>query len=379
MQYRPFGKIADRVSALGLGCMRIPGEKTEDGWRFDEDLAVRMIRHAIDSGVNYIDTAYTYSDSQNERIVGKALADGYRDRVMLTTKLPHWACESADDFSRIFEEQLARLGTDHLDVYLLHALHGDSWEKMRDLGAIPFMEKLKAEGRIRHIGFSFHGTYDELVRILDEYPHFEVVQLQFNYLDVEEQAGERGIRLCGERGIPVIVMEGLRGGNLAKVPANVQAVFDNCQTERSPAEWAFRFLADYPEIATVLSGMTSLDMIDDNVRIFSDAAVGCLSDDEKAMMASAREAYKSRVPVNCTGCHYCKDCPAGIAIPSIFSLWSHCVMFDVREDGIKSYKKRIAEGTDASQCIGCHACEEICPQNIMVADRLREADAYLRP
>jgi len=376
MLYRSSNRFPEKISALGFGCMRIPGQETDDKWQFDEDFAIRMFRHAIDSGVNYMDTAYIYSSGQNERILGRALGDGYRDRVLLTTKLPCWLCKEEADFERIFSEQLERLGTDHLDFYLLHSLSGESWKKMNEMHVMDFMEAKKREGRIRHIGFSFHGSYEEFETIARAYP-WEICQLQFNYLDVNKQAGEKGIRLAGELGIPVIIMEGLLGGKLANVPANVSDVFRAFPTERSSAEWAFRFLLDRPEIVTVLSGMSDMAQLEDNLRIFSETDVGCMTSEEKELVARAREAYESRLKVSCTSCRYCMPCPAEVDIAGIFSIWNNAAMFDNMEGGKTSYGKRIEKGTDASKCVECLACEGVCPQSLPITELLKKANAEL--
>ncbi len=377
MQYRKLGAISDRVSALGFGCMRFPGKMINEEWIWDEKLACQMIRRAIDLGVNYVDTAYTYSDSQNERIVGQALADGYREKVFLTTKLPWWVCESGEDFPKVLETQLSQLKTDHLDLYLVHAINWEKWVKMRDFGVIPFLKKMKEEGKIRHYGFSFHGPFEELKAILDDEASFEAVQLQFNYYDTDRQAGEAGLKLCHDRGLPVIIMEGLRGGKLANVPEEIRSLFASSGEDRSPAEWGFRFLLDKPEVGIVLSGMTDLSMVEDNVRIFSDSEIGCLTEDQRRMMVRAKEMLEARTKIDCTGCEYCLPCPQGVRIPGIFSVWNEGAIFGQMTEAQGRYARIREKGEDASRCVSCRLCESLCPQSLPISDALKRADSEL--
>ncbi|MEJ5197925.1 MAG: aldo/keto reductase, partial [Anaerolineae bacterium] len=253
MKYRTFGRLGWQVSALGFGAMRLPtigGDPTQ----IDEAEATRMIRYAIDHGVNYIDTAYPYHGGNSERLLGRILQDGYRERVHLATKMPCWMVESAADFDRFLDEQLARLQTDHLDLYLLHGLRAERWQKVRDLGVREWAERKMAEGKFRRLGFSFHDSFETFKQILDEYDGWGMCQIQYNYMDEQHQAGVRGLRLAASRGLAVVVMEPLRGGLLAgSPPANVQALWDAAPVRRTPADWALQWLWDQPEVSVVLS------------------------------------------------------------------------------------------------------------------------------
>ena len=357
MRYRSFPGDGQSVSALGLGCMRFPDK---DG-AVDREYAVSLIHAAIDGGVNYVDTAYAYHGGESENIVGQALQDGYRERVLLATKLPVWLVEKPEDMERLFLEQLKKLRTDHVDVYLLHALDKARFEKMLQMGALDFMRRLRDEGRARRIGFSFHDEADVFRRILDACD-WDVCQVQMNLLDTHRQATMDGVRLAGERGIGVIIMEPLRGGALTKTaPAAVDALYEAAVPGRSRAEWAFRYLLDRPEVTTILSGMTYHGQLEENLRIFDSAGAGCLSAQEKETLCLVRRAYEERTPIGCTGCGYCQPCPQGVKIPDIFQAYDRAAMFDDPESFRAFYAKE-----ERPACIGCLACEAACPQHFAV-------------
>jgi len=374
MKYRHIDKLGIEVSAFGLGCMRFPMTKDENGNEIvDEKISTEIIRACIDGGVNYVDTAYVYSGGLNEKYVGLALRDGYREKVYLATKLPVWDCNSKEYMYEKFEEQCKRLGTDYIDFYLVHCLTGEKWLKVKDLGICEFLDDLKAKGRIKYACFSFHDNYDAFETIINGY-NWDMCQLQFNYMDIENQAGLRGVKLAGQKGIPVVIMEGLLGGKLANVPADVKTHFENANKDRSPVEWAFRWLCDFPEVATVLSGVTNMEQALDNLAIFDRCEVGIMSDEEKKVVSEAREIYKRRIKVDCTGCEYCLPCPAGVEIPRIFARWNYTYMYDVHDS--QSYKKLSEENKDASQCIECRACMDKCPQGFDIPEMLKRAHEH---
>ncbi|HEX7715494.1 MAG TPA: aldo/keto reductase, partial [Bacillota bacterium] len=263
MQYRPFGKSGFQVSALGFGAMRLPLE----GGKIDEAQATRMVRYAIDRGVNYVDTAYPYHDGASEVFLGSALKDGYRDKVKLTTKMPSWLIQTAADFDKYLDEQMKRLQVDHLDFYLLHSLDGERWPKLRDLGVLEWAEKAIAAGRFSHLGFSFHHGPEVFRSIVDGYDHWALAQIQYNYMDVENQAGIAGLKYAASKGIPVVIMEPLLGGKLTAPPRPVQAIWDSAAQKRTPVGWALAWLWDQPEVATVLSGMSSMEQVEENVAL----------------------------------------------------------------------------------------------------------------
>ena len=377
MKYRNFSKLGITLSTFGIGCMRFPMIKDENGKRVvDQELATKIIRTAIDNGVNYIDTAYVYSEGQNESVVGIALRDGYRERTALATKLPTWNCEKPEDLPRLFEEQCKALETDYIDFYLVHSLDGEAWDKMLALGIKEFLDELKASGKIKYACFSFHDEYKEFERILNDYD-WDMCQIQYNYMDINNQAGTRGLRLAGEKGIPVVIMEGLLGGKLANAPDSVQAIFDTAPVKRSPVEWAFRWLCNNPEICTVLSGVQSMEQLEDNLRIFDTVEAGIMTDDELALMERVREEYERRTKVGCTGCKYCMPCPNGVDIPEIFSIWNEAARYDNAERGRNKYKRLLKSGSDATKCIGCGACESVCPQSIGIIEMLKNAHSEL--
>ena len=293
-----FPKIERESSALGFGCMRLP--KREDG-SIDEKLAISMIRKGIDRGVRYIDTAYPYHGGESERVVGKALQDGYREKVILATKLPCWHVNTHEDMMRLLDEQLEKLQTDHVDFYLLHALNKDSYHKMKDLGYPEFFEQALREGKIRYPSFSFHDDYPVFDEILHDYD-WKMCQVQMNILDDENQACVKGIQEAGRLGIGVVIMEPLRGGLLAQPPAEVRERYAAFSDKRSPVEWAFRFLYTMPEVITILSGMSDMAQVEDNLNIFDRAARDILSEEEKQLYRDIKQTYLSRMKTKCTGC-----------------------------------------------------------------------------
>ena len=377
MQYREFKKLGIKVSAFGIGCMRFPTIDTPEGKKVDLENAKKIIRMAIDQGVNYVDTAYVYSDRTNESIVGEALSEGYREKVYLATKLPSMLCEKADDMQRFFDEQLAALRTDHIDFYLVHALDRKGWDKMKGFGVREFLDKLKAEGKIKYACFSFHDNYDAYEYIIKDYD-WDMSQIQYNYMDcVGNAPGERGLRLAESMGIPVVIMEGLLGGKLASVPDDVKAVFDEYSEDRSAVEWAFRWLCDDEAIGTVLSGVLSPEMTQDNIDIFSRAHVGCMSEEEKKTVERAREAYAARIKVGCTACRYCMPCPMGVDIPRVFSVWNNAYKYGNIAEGKSRYAHMLEKGIGADRCVECGKCELACPQKISVREMLARAHREL--
>lgn len=364
------------TSLLGLGCMRLP--VNNDG-ELIEDEAILLIRHAIDRGVTYIDTAYGYHRGKSESVVGKALKDGYREKVIVTTKLPAWECETEADMERVFNEQLARLDLEYVDFYLLHSLYEDLWQKLLRFDVHRFLDKLLAEGRVKHVGFSFHDEFPVFQSIIESRA-WDVCQIQYNLLDEYYQAGKAGIELAHERGVDLIVMEPLRGGALAhKVPADVRDLWHESGRDYSPAEWAFRFVAKEEAVKVILSGMSDIDQVDDNVRIFSDIESSPLSASDLRTIERVQARYREKIKVACTACEYCLPCPQQVAIPKIFSLYNNVYLFDDLEKSQTGYQKLIEEGVDQSQCVACGLCERKCPQHLAIIDGLIDADQVLRP
>ena len=370
MQYRTFGKLGWKPSALGFGAMRLPNIGGDSG-KIDEPEAIRSIRWAIDHGVNYVDTAYPYHKGTSEGLVGRALQDGYRQRVMLATKLPSWLVKTADDFDRYLNEQLQRLQTDHIDFYLLHALGAESWHTMRDLRVLDWAEKALADGRFRYLGFSFHDRYEAFQEIVDAYDAWTFCQIQYNYMDEENQAGAKGLQYAAQKGLAVVVMEPIRGGALALPPQQVQALFDSAAHKRSASEWALQWVWNHPEVSVVLSGMSSMAQVQENVAAAERSRVGALSQDELALVARVRDIYRALMPIPCTDCQYCMPCPHDVDIPRNFHVYNESVMYSDPHELDFQYSS-MPEKRRASACQECGECEEKCPQQIPIQDWLKK-------
>ena len=368
MTYRSFGRTGWDVSALGFGCMRLP---TRGGpAEIDEPLAIGMIRRGIDAGVNYIDTAWPYHGGTSEVLVGKALRDGYRGKVKLATKLPLWQLTKVAECDRIFDEQLAKLQTDRIDCYLLHALGRQSWDKVRRLGVLEWAARQKARGRIGWIGFSFHDEFPVFQEIIDGWDDWTFCQIQYNYMNETTQAGTKSLKLAAERGLAVVVMEPLLGGSLAYPPPAVRGLWDAAGQKRSPAEWALQWLWDKPEVSVVLSGMTAMDQVEENLAAVDRSRVGMLTKGDAELVAHVAEVYTSLRPVPCTQCRYCMPCPSGVDIPRNLDLYNNMVMYNWPHTARGSYSF-MKETERASACTACLQCEEKCPQQIVVHEWMK--------
>jgi len=383
MQYRTFGRLDWKPSALGFGAMRLP-TIDNDPARIDEPEATRMIRHAIDRGVNYVDNAYPYHRGTSEPFLGRALQDGYRDRIRLATKLPCWLVEKPEDFDRYLNEQLSRLQTEYIDFYLLHSLHRESWHKVRDFGVFSWAEKALSDGRIGHLGFSFHDQYEVFQEIVDASDLWTFCQIQYNYLDIKYQAGTQGLQYAANKGLAVVIMEPLRGGALARnVPPAVQALWDAYQdgrrslTEpRTPADRALQWIWNQPEVSLVLSGMSTMEQVEENLASAERSGVGTMSDEEVALMAQAQEAYLSLMAVPCTGCQYCLPCPQGVAIPDVLGAYNEVKMFGDLERASQFYGW-IDEKNRGDACVECGECLEKCPQGIEIPEWMKKVHEAL--
>lgn len=373
MQYRTMPKSDDKLSILGFGCMRL-ASKGRSGFTstINKEKACEQIRYAIDHGVNYLDTAYPYHRGTSESFLGEyVLKDGYREKVNIATKLPCFSINKKEKIEEIFNKQLQKLQVDVIDYYLLHAMDGASWNKMKALGIIEFMDKIKREGKVRNMGFSFHGEQKEFTDIVDGYD-WDFAQVQYNILDENFQAGIKGIEYAASKGLGIIVMEPLRGGALVgKMPKEVKALYDSAPVKRSAAEWAFRWIYNHPAVTLVLSGMNDDDHIKENIQIASEALPNALTDEEISIVNRVREQYLALMKVGCTGCGYCMPCPAGINIPSTFKYLNNYHMFGKAQAKL-FYMARAGISTEdgkphwTSACINCGKCEKACPQNIKV-------------
>ena len=367
MEYRRFGSIDWQPSALGFGCMRFP-VLDADNSRIDEKLAAEMLLHAIDHGVNYIDTAYPYHGGTSEGFVGRTLEGAYRDKVKLATKLPSWKIEKAADFDFYLNEQLDRLKTEQIDFYLLHALNTDYWENINRFGVLDWVEKAQADGRIKQIGFSFHDEYPVFKRIIDAYEKWDFCQIQYNFMDQAYQAGKKGLQYAAARGIGVVIMEPLRGGRLIDPPKGIQEIWDRAEAQRTAAEWSLQWLWNQPEVSLVLSGMSTLEQVQENIASASTSGIGTLSNADLDLIAEAKKTYEGFQLVPCTNCGYCVPCPEGVDIPRILKIYNDGIMYDKVESAKADYLMWVPAENKADLCVVCGECLDKCPQDIPISD-----------
>lgn len=377
MKYRRFGRLNWMVSALGFGAMRLPIIEN-DRAKVDEVEAIRMIRYAIDHGVNYIDTAYPYHRGNSEIVVGKALQDGYREKVRIATKMPTWMVSSQADMDRFLDEQLKRSQTTHIDFYLLHGLNNERWSKLRALQVFEWAENTIADGRIGHLGFSFHDEHKVFKEIVDSYDGWTLCQIQYNYADEEYQAGTKGLEYAASRGLAVVVMEPIAGGMLAITPPKeIQVIWDTAEAKRTPAEWALQWVWNHPEVSVVLSGMSAMKQVIENVESANRSGPNILTEKELELISGVREKYQTYGLIGCTGCRYCTPCPHGVEIPEILSLFNeyYTKRLDVaaREEVVNKYGKSVPPGGRAKNCAKCAECEDKCPQNLPIRNLLEDA------
>lgn len=381
MQYRTMPNSDEKLSVLGYGCMRMPTKGKKASIDFNE--AKKQILYAIDNGVNYLDTAYPYHRGASESFLGEhILKDGYREKVKVATKLPVFAINKTQKFDEIFFKQLEKLRIDYVDYYMLHAMVGSTWEKMKSLGIMEWMDEKRKQGRIKHMGFSYHGSYEDFLKVVDEY-NWDFVQVQYNILDENLQAGIRGIEYAHSKGLGVIVMEPLKGGSLAgKVPKQVKEIYDSAEAERSAADWAMRWIYDNPAVTLILSGMNDMGHIKENIETASSSLPGTMSEEEREMMTKVKNKYLELMTVGCTGCGYCLPCPVGINIPEAFKNLNNyhifkkqsAKLFHISFSGIKTND---GKPHYAGSCIECGECEKKCPQNIEIRRELKRVNKDL--
>jgi predicted aldo/keto reductase-like oxidoreductase len=387
MQYRRMGSLDWEVSALGFGAMRLPPRRL-NRMRAETDESIRIIRHGIDLGINYIDTAWPYHLGDSERIVGQALQAGYRERVKLVTKLPVPLVRTREGFDRFLNGQLEKLQTDYLDIYLFHAMNAGGLDKVKRLGLIEKMEEAKRQGRIRHIGFSFHDTAPVFREIIDFYD-WDMAQIQYNYMDTGIQATTDGLVYGHSKGIAMVIMEPLKGGQLANPPAEALAIMRASGIDRTPVDWALQFLWNRPEVATVLSGMGNQQMVDENCASADRSGIGSLSPEEETVIERLAEVYRSKILVPCSACEYCMPCPHGVNIPQNFAILNN---FSLERGGIRRWQtrrsyKRLAQAPDeldkqnpngnGAMCIECGVCLAKCPQEIQIPTELARVHAIM--
>lgn len=364
MEKRKLEKLGIETSLLGFGCMRFP--VTADG-SIDEAEAEKMLDEAIAAGVNYIDTAYPYHGGKSEPFVGKVLKKYDRGSFYLATKLPVWKVEKTEDVDAIFEEQLSRLQTDYIDFYLMHALNKERFGQMLEIGCIERLEQLKAEGRIRYLGFSFHDDYETFERILN-HRDWDFCQIQLNYMDANEQAGLKGYQLAEEKGVPMVVMEPVKGGSLAAFAEDITGRFGSLDPEASVASFALRWVGSLPNVKVILSGMSTMEQVEDNLKTFNPFRP--LSEKEQQEIGDIVKLINSRVQNGCTGCNYCMPCPAGVNIPGNFRVWNTYHMYQNYGMVKNRWEKDLGEAAQAKNCVKCGKCEQACPQKLSIREDL---------
>ncbi|WP_373599375.1 aldo/keto reductase [Paraclostridium bifermentans] len=370
MRYRKFGKTNENISILGFGCMRFP----EIDGKIDKQQAKNMVRYAIDNGLNYIDTAYPYHKGESEIVVGEILKDGYRNKVKLATKLPSWNIKSREDMDKYLNEQLEKLQTDYIDFYLVHALDESLWKNLVDNDILDFLDEIKRNGKVKYVGFSFHDNYEVFENIIDSY-NWDFTQIQYNYIDEEYQAGTKGLKYAHEKGLGIIIMEPLRGGKLAKgLSKDILDILSNSEYNKTPAQWAFKFLYDKEEVGIVLSGMSSMQDVIENINTCDiHGKSNSMNKEEEYTINELKNKFKSKIKVNCTACKYCLPCPNDVNIPMCFEALNNASMFDDIEP-VKNnmYEYLINKNSDASRCIECKKCEKVCPQHIDIVNKLKD-------
>ncbi|MDR1205509.1 MAG: aldo/keto reductase [Peptococcaceae bacterium] len=369
MQKRHYGKTGYDVSLLGMGCMRLP--RLADG-TVHREKAYELIRYAVDHGVSYFDSAYGYHNRASEEILGEAVEGERRKKIKIATKQPLGVMTDQAAIRKNLENTLKKLRTDYLDVYLIHGIGAGIWPEIKERAILKEYEKFREEGLIKAIGFSYHGNYDSFHEILTSY-NWDMCQVQHNFLDTDREVTAKGLELAGERGVALVIMEPLRGGNLAAGSKAVNQIYADAPVKRPPVEWAFRYVAGFPQVSTVLSGMTTLEQLKENIEIFSkpDMLPGNLSNADLAMLAQIKQAYESVVTIPCTSCEYCLPCPQNVQIPAVFQRYNTAMMFENFEPSKRTYMFLTRGGTDASNCAECGTCETKCPQNIPIIKHLK--------
>lgn len=369
MQYRYFTNDKLKVSLLGLGCMRFP-IFNNDPSQIDREKAFEILDYALKNGINYFDTAYPYHGGKSEELVGDFFEKQDRNRFYLATKSPVWLVNNYEDFMYYLDEQLVNLKTKYIDFYLLHSLSKKTFDKIKDLDFKNFIETAKKQQKISYIGFSFHDDYEVFEEIIDSYP-WDFCQIQLNYMDKDYQAGLKGLRYAESKGIDVVIMEPLKGGKLASAPKEINMIWDESKIKRSSPEWALKYLYSLSGISTVLSGMSTLNQLKENIAITSKTDV--LDKDDLGLIDRAEDIYRSRIKVGCTSCNYCMPCPSGVKIPNVFELYNNKSVYGTIDESKKSYKNLLDTNGSALECIECGLCEKACPQNLSIIALLKDA------
>lgn len=371
MEKRKLDKLGIETSLLGFGCMRFP---TNEEGKIDEKRAEEMLDKAIAEGVNYIDTAYPYHDGESEPFVGKVLKKYDRGSFYLATKMPVWLIKNTEDAERIFKSQLERLQTDYIDFYLLHAMNAERWQEMQNAGIVEYCEKLKEQGKIKYLGFSFHDSYESFEKIATA-RDWDFCQIQLNYMDTEEQAGLRGYELTEKRNLPLIIMEPVKGGSLAGFSKDIDERFHKMDAQASIASYALRWVGSLKNVRVILSGMSNMEQLEDNLATFKNFQP--LSEAEGKEIEDIVAALKGRIQNGCTGCRYCMPCPAGVDIPRNFKIWNHYHIYGNYNSVKWEWENDMPESAKAKNCIKCGKCEKECPQKISIREDLERSQKEL--
>lgn len=377
MQYRKIEKNGDEISALGFGAMRLP---TKTG-RIDKESAKEQIYYAIDSGVNFIDTAFPYHGGSSESFLGEILKDGYREKVKLCTKMPLWVINKYEDMEKYLDIQLDKLQTGCIDYYLIHSLAKGNFERLKKMGVLEFLEDAREKGKIKNIGFSFHDNGENFKEIVDAYD-WDACLIQYNYLDTQNQAGTDGVKYAHSKGVAVFIMEPLKGGILAgEIPEDAQKIWNSADTKRSAADWALRWVLNHPEVTCVVSGMGELSQVKENITVAEETLPNSLTEDELKLYGDVKEVYKSLMKIDCTTCGYCMPCPHGVDIPECFSIYNHKYIFKQRGTSFM-YLQRFGgltgvEESYAGLCNGCGKCVRACPQKLEIPELLNNVSKEL--
>ncbi len=387
MKFRKMGSLDWEVSALGFGCMRLPPRRI-NRLRAETDESVKIIRRGIDLGINYLDSAYVYHLGDSEKVVGIALKDGYRDRVKIATKLPTFLVRNSGDFDKYLQTSLERLQTEYIDIYMFHNLEKNSFEKVKKLGLLDKMKEAKEKGLIHHIGFSFHDNLPVFKEVIDYYK-WDMAQIQYNYMDTGVQATTEGLKYAYSKGVAVVVMEPLKGGKLANPPKEALEIMDTSLIRRTPVDWAFQFLWNQPEVSTVLSGMGSKSMVEENCASADRSGINTLNDADQNVISKVADIYHEKILVPCTACNYCMPCPVGVNIPSNFALlnnmstessWLRRMMTKRRYGEMAKSAEKVdamKSNGNASVCVNCGKCLEKCPQHIQIPSELKKVHKVL--
>ncbi len=375
MQYKKFGSHSFQVSILGFGAMRLPMKKVLFWWKVKISEAIRILRYAIDNGINYVDTAWGYNLGKSEVVVGKALQDGYRTKVYIATKLPLWFVNKPEDFDYFLNKQLHRLKTEYIDFYLFHDLNKNRFKQVQDLRLLKKMEEARNSGLIKYIGFSFHDTFPVFKEIIDAYS-WDMAQVQYNYLDTEIQATTAGLMYAASKGIPIVVMEPIKGGELAQPIPEVQNIFDISPYRRTAVDWALQFVWNRPEIICALSGMGSLKMLQENIMSANTSRMQ-LKPTELTTIEAAIKVYKKKILIPCSACKYCQPCPNGVKIHHIFAIMNKLSKFGNRKQADSSFEYFLRRNWGPDRCTNCKRCINFCPQKINIPIELKKVSRVI--